>query len=264
MAKRTGRLDNQPKIRIERMDDVPWKPSDKAGVMQQDVRHDPENGRYFGAARFEPMARSGTHRHLGPAAAYMLSGSVVDYHTEVCAGQVLINMNGAVHDVITYSGALTIARVDGAVLYPGEEGILADLGARARAAGAQVDDTVDMPPNLSATLADIPARPTGIAGVQRRMIYDYAGENWQGRFVELLLRPGATVPRHRTRGLTDWFVLAGAVEVDGRQAESASYVVIEPDTALDVASRYGARVLCWADGPVAWEAGAGPADLYGH
>ena len=119
-------------------------------------------------------------------------------------------------------------------------------------------------PNLSATLADIPARPTGIAGVQRRMIYDYAGENWQGRFVELLLRPGATVPRHRTRGLTDWFVLAGAVEVDGRQAESASYVVIEPDTALDVASRYGARVLCWADGPVAWEAGAGPADLYGH
>ena len=100
--------------------------------------------------------------------------------------------------------------------------------------------------------------------LSRRAIYDYAGDRVTARYVELHFRPGTRVPRHRTAGLTDWFVLTGGVEVDGRPAEAASYVTIEPETDMAIESRYGARVLCWADAPVTWSDGAeGIFDLYG-
>ena len=166
MAKRATKLSNVGPIRIESMADVPWKKSGQPGVMQQDIRCDTANARYFGAARFEPMSRSGTHRHLGPATAYMLSGGLVDHHSEALAGQALVNVTGAVHDVISYGGALTVARVDGPILYPDAKGVIHELGTQAREAGHQVDDTVDLPPNIVMNLSDLRMMPTGIAGLR--------------------------------------------------------------------------------------------------
>src|SRR5436190_24375112 len=73
----------------------------------------------------------------------MLSGSLVDHVTRIAVGQALINITGAVHDVICYDAALVVARVDGPVLYPRDQnGILNELGVDAANAGERVDRTV--------------------------------------------------------------------------------------------------------------------------
>jgi hypothetical protein len=95
-----------------------WSPSGPTGIWQQNIRSDRGAGRWFGGVRFEPLSRSGVHRHLGPAASFMLSGSLVDHATRMVGGQAVINLTGAVHDVICYDASLFVARVDGPILYP--------------------------------------------------------------------------------------------------------------------------------------------------
>ena len=46
-------------------------------------------------------------------------------------------------------------------------------------------------------------------------------------------------------------------------AGSGCYVVIDAETELTLSSRYGARLLVWADGPVRWLDGVARSDLYG-
>jgi hypothetical protein len=251
-------------VHIARMDQLPWTATGQPGICQQEIRCDRETGRYFGAARFDPMSRSGMHRHLGPVGSYFLAGSVVDHHSEVVGGQALINLTGAVHDVISYPGALTVARVDGPILYPNDVGLYAELGAKARAAGANLDDSLGVTPNITVTLNALKPMPTGITGLSRRVIFDYAGEGCRRRYVELLFTPGTKVPQHRLLDMIDWFVLAGRVEIGGKEAEAGSFVSLDGGTKVEIVSRYGARVIAWADAPVTWLSGdTDLADLYG-
>ena len=238
-------------VTIQNMSDLPWVDSGKTGVLSQSLRYDTSDGRFFGAARFEPFSRSGVHRHLGPAVSYMLEGSLSDHDNDVREGQAYINLTGAVHDVICYRSALAVARVDGAILYPNEEGIFYRLG-DAAPAHESVDDTVGDPTNLYITVADLNASPTDFSGVSVRHIYDYADDAWDARFVQLDLAPGAEVPAHRVTGLVDWFVVAGEVNINNRRAGSGSYVSIDSDVEITVASRYGCRLLAWSDGPTRW------------
>lgn len=249
-------------ISIVRMDDVPWTGSGLNGVVQQEIRYDTVEGHYFGAAKFSPLARSGIHRHVGPAVSYMIYGALYDHDSEVRAGQAYINLSGAVHDVVTYEACLAITRLDGPVLYPGDEGIYYRLRDAADEQ-ERIDDTVGLKPNLYVTVEDVAAVPTGLPWVSRRMIYDYARDAWNARFVQLLLEPGARIPAHRTTDRVDWFVLAGETVVGNRTAPSASYVSFEPGARAAIESPYGCRILAWADGPVAWEGEPGRADLYG-
>src|SRR5580658_2889035 len=123
-----------------------WVAAGPAGVSQQNIRSDPAAGRWFGGVRFAPLARSGVHRHLGPAASYMLSGSLVDHVTRMSGGQAVINLTGAVHDVICYDASLFVARVDGPILYPRHEaGVLNELGLAADRAGETIDATIGEP-----------------------------------------------------------------------------------------------------------------------
>jgi quercetin dioxygenase-like cupin family protein len=248
-------------IQIQNMGDMPWTDSGKDGVLSQVLRYDTESGRFFGAARFEPMSRSGVHRHLGPAVSYMLEGSLSDHDNEVREGQAYINLTGAVHDVICYRSALAVARVDGAILYPNDEGIFYRLG-EAADAGESVDGTVGDPTNLYITVADLEPKLIGIDGVRVRHIYDYNDDAWDARFVQITLLPGAELPTHETTGLVDWFVIAGEITVNNQRAGSASYVTLDPGTRASVASRYGCRLLAWSDGPARWE-DADCKDLYG-
>ena len=253
------------RISVYDMAELKWVESGPRGVWQQDIRSDRATGRYFGGVRFAPMARSGVHRHLGPAASYMLAGLLVDHATRASAGQALINMTGAVHDVICYEPVLNVARVDGAVLYPkDEDGVLNELGLRAAAAGETVDATVGQTPNLCFEIDAVTPVPGPVKGVARRMLYDYANEPWQARFSNLMLAPGAAIPAHRTTGMTDLFVLAGEARFGGEAAGSGCYVVLEADTELSIESRYGCRLLAWADGPAVWLDGQSRGDLYGH
>jgi hypothetical protein len=189
----------------------------------------------------------------------------VDHVTRVSGGQALINLTGAVHDVICYDAALVVARVDGPVLYPeDEDGVLGEIGLQAAKTGETVDTTVGQPSDVCINVEALIAVPGSAPGVTRRTLFDYAGEAWRARFVQLVMAPETQVPAHVTTGMTDLFVLAGEIRVGETEAGSGSYVVIDAETELTLSSHYGARLLAWADGPVRWLDGAERGDLYGY
>jgi quercetin dioxygenase-like cupin family protein len=254
-----------PRVAVHDMAAAEWVPSGPRGIWQQNIRSDPANGRWFGGVRFEPLSRSGVHRHLGPAASYMLSGSLVDHVTRMSTGQALINLTGAVHDVICYDAALVVARVDGPVLYPRDsEGVLNELGFAAEKAGEAVDETVGQPSDVCIDVGALTPVPGPVPGVTRRALFDYAGQAWRARYVELVLAPGTRVPAHVATGLTDLFVLAGEIRAGDEAVGSGCYVTVEAEAELTLSSRYGARLLAWADGPTRWCDGVERGDLYGY
>ena len=77
------------------------------------------------------------------------------------------------------------------------------------------------------------------------------------------MAPGTQVPALLTTAMTDLFVLSGEIRVGETAAGSGCYVVIDAETELTLSSRYGARLLVWADGPVRWVDGVARSDLYG-
>ena len=261
-----GRLRNRaPGVSVYDMAATAWVASGPAGVWQQNIRSDPAAGRWFGGVRFEPLSRSGVHRHLGPAASYMLSGSMMDHVTRMSGGQAVMNFTGAVHDVICYDAAMFVARVDGPILYPrDEDGVLNELGAAAGRAGETIDTTVGQASDLVIDVETVAEVRSPVAGITRRPLFDYAGEAWRARYAQLVLTPGTQVPAHVTTAMTDLFVLSGEVRVGDAAAGSGCYVVIDAETELSMSSRYGARVLAWADGPVRWLDGGERGDLYGY
>ena len=253
-----------PRIAVHDMTATAWVPSGPPGVEQQNIRNDPGAGRWFGGVRFAPLARSGVHRHLGPVGSYMLSGSLVDHVTRMTGGQAVINLTGAVHDVICYDASMFIARVDGPILYPRDRhGVLNELGFDADQAGETVDATVGQPSDICIEVEALAAVPGPVPGVTRRMLFDYAGEPWRARYSQLVLAPGTQVPAHVTSAMTDLFVLSGEIRAGDEAAGSGCYVTIDADTELTLSSRYGARVLAWADGPARWRDGTARGDLYG-
>jgi hypothetical protein len=254
-----------PAVVVHDMTATEWVPSGPAGVWQQNIRSNPAAGRWFGGVRFEPLSRSGVHRHLGPTASYMLSGSLMDHVTRMTGGQAVMNFTGAVHDVICYDASLFVARVDGPILYPrAEDGVLGELGIDAGKAGEAIDTTVGQPSDLVVDVEATAETPGSVSGVTRRMLFDYAGEAWRARYSQLVLAPGTKVPAHVTTATTDLFVLSGEVRVGDAAAGSGCYVTIEAETELSLSSRYGARLLVWADGPVRWLDGIRRSDLYGY
>jgi hypothetical protein len=255
---------NQPRIAVYDMTATEWVPSGPPGVEQQNIRNDIAAGRWFGGVRFAPLARSGVHRHLGPVGSYMLSGSLVDHVTRMTGGQAVMNLTGAVHDVICYDASMFIARVDGPILYPRDKaGVLNELGLEADNAGESVDATVGAPSDICIDVEALTELPGPVPGVTRRMLYDYAGQPHQARYSQLLLAPGAAAPAHATTALTDLFVLSGEIRVGDEAAGSGCYITMDAETEMTITSRYGARVLAWADGPVRWLDGAARGDLYG-
>jgi len=107
------------------------------------------------------------------------------------------------------------------------------------------------------------AVPEPTPGIMRRTLFDYAGEPWRARYNQLLMAPGTQVPALLTTAMTDLFVLSGEIRVGETAAGSGCYVVIDAETELTLSSRYGARLLVWADGPARWLDGVARGDLYG-
>ena len=258
-------LTNRPRIAVHDMTTTEWVPSGPPGIEQQNIRNDRAAGRWFGGVRFAPLARSGVHRHLGPVGSYMLSGSLVDHVNRMTGGQAVINLNGAVHDVICYDASMFIARVDGPILYPRhKDGVLNELGLEADNAGESVDATIGEPSDICIDVDAMTPVPGPVAGLSRRALYDYAGQPWRARYCQLVLEPGCEVPAHIATATTDLFVLAGEIRVGEAAAGSGCYVTIDAETEMTLSSRYGARVLAWADGPVRWLDGVSRGDLYGY
>jgi anti-sigma factor ChrR (cupin superfamily) len=241
---------------------TPWTDAGKAGISQKVVRADHAKGRYLGLIAFEPLIASGLHQHLGVATSYFLQGSLCDYAGTAVRGQMGINLKGATHDAVAYEKCLLVARLEAPVIYPPQDGPLHRLHAGAMHSEI-VNPAPEVMPDINITVEALPLAATSVAGVSRRMIFDYKGTDDDRRLVQLQILPGTSVPAHRTSAIVEWFVCGGDVLVGNRDAKAGSFVCLEPETEVVLSSRYGALLLAWAEGPVEWSDGRPRPDLYG-
>jgi hypothetical protein len=249
-------------VGIYDMTAVPWTEAGKKGVSQKIVRADHAKGRYLGLIAFEALTRSGLHQHLGTATSYFLSGSLTDYAGTAVRGQVGINLAGATHDALAYESCLLCARLEAPVIYPPQDGPIHRLHAGAKHAEI-VNAAPEVMPDINVTVEELPHLSTALAGVSRRMIFDYSKTTDDRRLVQLQLLPGASVPAHRTTDLVEWFIYGGDMRVGTKTALAGSFVTIAPDTEVAMSSRYGALLLTWAEGRIHWSDGRKRPDLYG-
>ncbi|MGO8917611.1 MAG: cupin domain-containing protein [Stellaceae bacterium] len=240
----------------------PWRELSQPGLYQKTVREDQENGLYLGLIAFDAQTRSGLHQHQATATSYFLEGSLHDYSGAAAAGQVGVNLKGATHDAIAYERCVLAGRLEGPVSYAESAGALRRLHAGAYQAPI-VNAAPEVPPEINISLEALPMLATAIAGLARRAVFDYHGTGTERRLVELRLLPGTTMPAHRGSALVEWFLLGGEARLNGIPATGGSFVVIEPGIELAIASSYGARLLAWSEGPIAWADGSARPDLYG-
>ena len=244
-------------------DAMAWQGAGKDGVAQKVVRRDAARGRFLGLIGMEPMVRSGLHQHQGVATSYFVDGGLTDYQGPIRTGEAGINLKGATHDAIAYARTLFVARLQAPVTYPPQDGPLHSLHAGARHA-VLTNPAPEVPPDINVAVDALAAAPTGIDGVGRRMVFDYAGTGDAHRMVQLSMRPQSRVPRWRATDHVEFWVRGGLLEVDGRVAHAGCFVVIEPGAEVSLASPFGALLLGWAEGVPEWvESPAAPAELFG-
>jgi len=134
-----------------------------------------------------------------------------------------INLAGATHDAIAYRRTLAASRLEGPVIYEGP----GKAGAPTFHSGAKVarivNENPEVMPDINIPVDRISSVSTSVAGVARRLIYDYQKVERDGRSVQLQF------------------------------LEAASHFRIE--------SRFGALVLAWAEAPTTWDDRSGP-DLF--
>jgi hypothetical protein len=100
------------------MESLPWRETPRGTAREKAVRRDAEAGLFLGLIAFDPLSRSGIHQHQGTASSYFLSGSLVDYQGTTSQGAIGINLRGATHDAVTYTGATLVSRLEGPVTIP--------------------------------------------------------------------------------------------------------------------------------------------------
>jgi hypothetical protein len=244
--------------------DSPWQGVGKSGLAQKIVRRDDRTGHSFGFMSFDTLARTGVHQHLGTAFSFFLSGALTDFQGTVRAGELGINFAGSTHDAIAYLPTLSVGRMEGPVAYG------ADVTHSLHAGNRHKNFENEFPehlPDLNIELEKVQVSATRVAGLTRRLVYDYAHTRLVRRMTQMTLLPGTQVPAHRLGALVDIFVLGGDVSFVARDAVSTAkagdFVVMEPDTQVAFSSRYGASLLLWADGPSIWEQGPVAPELYG-
>lgn len=228
-----------------------WQPTAEPGLRLKPVRYDNERGHFLGLVEFASMARSGLHQHTDVAISFVLAGGLTDYHGHLGLHQAGVNLRGATHDAVAYQPTLLVARLQGPVLYPRERSELTGLHAGSRHAEIR-NPAPDVPPEVNVPVDSLPVAQTGVPGVTRQTVFDYAGTGHAHRFVQLSMRPGSQCPAWRAGGLTEGWVRGGLLEIDGRIAAANTFVVIEPGATVRCASPHGALWLAWAEAPESW------------
>ncbi len=242
--------------------DIPWSTTGRPNLHQKTVRADVEKGHYLGLIGFDPMTRTGLHQHQGTAISYFLDGSLYDFAGYAHMGQAGINLKGATHDAVAYNRCVLASRLEGPVHYPSTESVSDAVHTGARHATI-VNEAPEVMPDINITVDALPSLTTHLAGVTRRLIFDYRRTDTDRRMVQLQLLPGTVLPVHRTTAALEWFLLGGDATVNGSAATAGSFVIVEPDTEVQISTDYGARLLAWSDGPIQWNDTARRSDLYG-
>lgn len=239
-----------------------WQDTANPGLKLKPVRNDDERGEFLGLVSFAPFVRSALHQHRGVATSFVLDGGLTDYQGPIKRHQVGINRLGSTHDAISYENTVLVARLEGLVWYPPRDG--EPSGVHAGSARREfVNPDPDEPPDINVTVDEVAPQATGIAGVRRQLIYDYAGTGTTRRMVQWLLRPTSEVPACRASEWIELWVRGGELEVNGQRAYATCFVVVEPGATLALKSPFGACVLAWAEGREVWPEGHGASNLFG-
>jgi hypothetical protein len=235
---------------------VPWQPTANPGLLLKPVRHNDALGLYLGLVRFDAGVRSGLHQHQGVATSFVVEGGLTDYHGSIGLHQAGINHRGSTHDAIAYAYTVLVSRLEGPVTYPPNSEI-SGVHAGSRFEAFHNPDP-DVPPEVNVPVDALPLEPTGVPGVQRQMVFDYAGTGTDHRMVQLTLRP-ETAFEFETSALTELWMRGGNLLVNGHAAHANCFVVCEAGAQVRIESPFGALLLGWAQGR---ETGGG--NLFGY
>jgi hypothetical protein len=235
---------------------LPWQDTPEPGLKLKCVRYDDERGHFLGLIHFSPLARSGLHQHRGVATSFIADGGLTDYHGPVHLHEAGINLVGATHDAIAYQTTLLVSRLEGPVVYPPERGQLTGLHAGSRHAAFE-NPAPEVPPEINVAVDRLEPHQTGVPGLARQTIFDYAGTGSAHRFVQWRAAPGMQCPEWQATARTEFWLRGGTLDVNGRTVHGNCFVVIEAGARVRLASPFGALLLVWAEGPESWS-GAAP------
>ena len=226
------------------------------------VREDRQKGRFLGLVAFEPITRSGLHQHLGVATSFILAGGLTDYQGAICLHEAGINLKGATHDALAYQRALMVSRLEAPVIYPPETGRDYALHSGPRF-GEIRNPNPEVPPDINVAVDRLPALPTTIGGVTRKMIFDYALSKGEHRYVQMGMLPGSATPAFITRAPLELWVRAGDLCIGGAVAYANCFVIVEAGATVAISSSFGALFHAWSEGRSDWADGAKQPDLFG-
>ncbi len=194
LSKRTKRVHPTRKfVHVFGPDRLPWQTAGKSGLALKPVREDREKGRFLGLVGFEPLTRSGLHQHLGVATSFIIDGRLTDYAGGAILHEAGINLAGATHDAISYQRTLLVSRLEAPVIYPSETRRDYALHTGPRF-GEIRNPNPEAPPDISVAVDRLSALPTLLAGVTRKMIFDYALSKDEHRCAQLGMLPDRRYP----------------------------------------------------------------------
>ena len=249
-------------VRIYDAERLKWQTAGKVGLALKPVREDRDKGRFLGLVAFEPITRSGLHQHLGVATSFMLDGGLTDYQGAIELHEAGINLKGATHDAVAYQRALMVSRLEAPVIYPPETGRDYALHTGPRF-GEIRNPNPEAPPDINIPVDRLPALPTAIAGVTRKMIFDYALSKGEHRYLQMGMLAGSAIPALTTRAPLELWVRAGDLRVGASVAYANCFVLVEPGATIEITSSFGAMFHAWSEGPSDWADGRKHPELFG-
>lgn len=238
-------LQTQARVQLFDMTARPWQATANSGLWLKTVRSNDSQGLFLGLIRFDAFTRSGLHQHQGVATSFVIQGGLTDYHGAVRLHEAGINTLGSTHDAMAYEDTVLVSRLEGAVTYPPASSI---SGVHA---GSRYEDFCNpnplIPPEINVPVDQQPDQTTGISGITRQGIFDYAGTGSDHRMVQLKFLPGATA-RFTAAHLTEFWVRGGHLLVNQQSAEANTFVVCNPGAQVQLAAPFGALLIGWAEG----------------
>ena len=226
---------------------MPWEGTARPGLTMKTIRIDDERGEFLGLIRFDRFVRSGVHQHQGVASSFILEGGLTDYHGPVVQHQMGINFRGSTHDAMAYVPTVLVSKLEGPVTYPKSEQLISGIHA-----GSTYHDfrnpAPEVPPEVNVDVDRVVPIETGVAGLRRQPVYDYAGSGHVRRLLQWQLRPETTLPAWQASDWIELWVRGGELIVNDAKAYANCFVVIEPGATVRMAAPFGAIALVWAEG----------------
>ena len=239
----------QPNERVHVFDatPMPWEETARPGLTMKTIRIDDGRGEFLGLIRFDRFVRSGVHQHQGVASSFILEGGLTDYHGPVVQHQMGINFRGSTHDAMAYVPTVLVSKLEGPVTYPKNEQLISGIHA-----GSTYRDfknpAPEVPPEVNVDVDRVVPIETGVAGLRRQPVYDYAGSGHVRRLLQWQLRPETTLPAWQASDWIELWVRGGELIVNDAKAHANCFVVIEPGATVRMAAPFGAIALVWAEG----------------